>query len=56
MYFLRYSTSSDVNRFPPYVLFMIRVGGVGERAGALRRLITKDDGGGAGVACSPNYE
>ena len=40
--------SSEVNRFPPYVLLMIRVGGVGDRAGGLRRLATRDAAGGAG--------
>jgi len=47
MYFLRYSTSSAVNKFPPYVLLIILVGGVGERAGGLR-LTTRDAAGAAG--------
>jgi len=33
MYFFKYSTSSAVYRFPPYVDLRIRVGGVGDRAG-----------------------
>ena len=48
MYRLRYITSSEVNRLPPYVLLITRVGGVGERAGGLRRLATNVDAGGAG--------
>jgi hypothetical protein len=47
MYFLRYMTSSEVNRFPPYVLLMTLVGGVGERAGGFR-LTTSDEAGTAG--------
>ena len=48
MYFLRYSTSSDVNKLPPYVLLITREGGVGDRAGGLRLLTTNVDAGGAG--------
>lgn len=51
MYFLRYSTSSAVNRLPPYVLLMTRLGGVGERACGLWRFITSVDAGGAGAGC-----
>lgn len=49
MYRLRYKTSSDVKRFPPYVLLITRFGGVGERAGGFLRLRTRVEGGAAGV-------
>ena len=42
MYSLRYITSSEVNRFPPYVLLITRVGGVGDLAGGFR-LTTKEE-------------
>lgn len=50
MYFLRYSTSSEVKRLPPYVLLITRVGGEGERAGGFFLLRTSVDGEAAGVA------
>lgn len=48
MYFLRYKTSSAVNKLPPYVLLMTLVGGVGDRAGGFR-LTTKLAAGAAGA-------
>lgn len=50
MYRLRYNTSSEVNKFPPYVLLITRVGGVGERAGGFRRFSTRAEGEAAGGA------
>lgn len=49
MYLLRYNTSSEVKRFPPYVLLITRLGGVGDRAGGFRRLRTRVEGGAAGI-------
>jgi len=46
IYFLRYNTSSEVNKFPPYVLLTMRVGGVGDLA-TVFRFITKLDAGAA---------
>ena len=40
--------SSDVNKLPPYVLLITRVGGVGDRAGAFRPFATKSEAAGAG--------
>lgn len=49
MYFFRYTTSSAVNKFPPYVLLITRVGGVGDRAGGCLLFKTSVEAGGAGV-------
>ena len=38
-----------MNRFPPYVLLIIRDGGVGDRAGPCRLFATRVEAGAAGV-------
>lgn len=48
MYLFKYNTSSEVNRLPPYVLLMTRVGGVGDRAGGFFLFETNVTAGGAG--------